>query len=323
MSYVLGIDGGGTKTICVLMDREGCVVGRGIGGASNYQNSGLEIAFDSIRSAIGRAVESRHRPEIAALCLGLAGADRPADFRAFSLLVERLRSEGNLPVRWSLHSENVTICNDSTIALVGGTGKKTGTVAIAGTGSIVFGRNRQGVTKRAGGWGHILGDGGSAYSIAVKGMGAALKSADGILGETILAQRLLEHLGLENLEDSIGVVYGGGWGVKEIAAIAPIIDLAAAEGDEVARGIMAEAVGELVETTQAVMEVLFQRDEAFEIVTVGSVWQGRSGIREKFAESVAAIFPRAKVIWPRHEPAWGAGILALDGLSRKYWNEHN
>jgi N-acetylglucosamine kinase len=110
---------------------------------------------------------------------GLAGVDRPADIQIGQSFVEQLRLSDSGPIRWALQPSNVVICNDALIALVGGLGQARGIVAIAGTGSIIFGRNSQGCTKRVGGWGNILGDEGSAYSIAVQGMQAALRAYDG------------------------------------------------------------------------------------------------------------------------------------------------
>jgi N-acetylglucosamine kinase len=190
-----------------------------------------------------------------------------------------------------------------------------GIVAIAGTGSIIFGRNSQGCTKRVGGWGHILGDEGSAYYMAVSGMRAALRAYDGRSKPTCLQEHLREHLGLSSLENLIEVIYRRGWSVKEIAALAPIVDRAAASGDEVAISIVEDAVKELVRATQVVIDAIFTASEEFEVVTAGSVWLGQSSIRDRFEASIIMRSPFVKVIVPRHEPAYGAGLLALDALS--------
>ncbi len=166
MSLVLGLDGGGTKTVCVLMDSTGKVLGRGEAGASNYQVVGKQAAVLSIQSAIIQAVASIERVKVEAICLGLAGVDRPGDIQVAQSFVEQLKSSTCVPITWTLPPSNIVICNDALIALVGGVGHSVGIVAIAGTGSIVFGRNQKGATKRVGGWGHILGDEGSAYYIA-------------------------------------------------------------------------------------------------------------------------------------------------------------
>jgi len=147
MSWVLGLDGGGTKTVCLLMDDTGKMLGRGEAGASNYQSVGKKAAILSIQSALAQAIASTAAVKVEAICLGLAGVARPADIQVANSFVEQLKLSDSLPVTWALQPSNIVICNDALIALVGGVGHDVGIVAIAGTGSIIFGRNHQGCTK--------------------------------------------------------------------------------------------------------------------------------------------------------------------------------
>ncbi len=313
MSYVLGIDGGGSKTVCVLMDDSRQVLGRGEAGPSNYQSIGIEATLQSIQSAIYKAVEAAtitNTVNIEAICLGLAGVGRATDIEVVKGLVKELQNN-KLPINWALQPANIIICNDALIALVGGIGQSVGIVVAAGTGSIVFGQNHQGDTKRVGGWGYILGDEGSAYKIAIAGMKAALKSYDGREMSTSLLEDFKQHLDLESIEDLIEVVYRREWGVKQIAALAPIVDFAAASGDVVANSIIDDAVKDLVKATSTVIDAIFSADSVLEVVTTGSVWRGRCKIHERFVTSLVKKFPEVKVIFPRYEPAYGAGLLAL------------
>ncbi|QSJ17798.1 N-acetylglucosamine kinase [Nostoc sp. UHCC 0702] len=319
MNYVLGIDGGGSKTVCILMDDQHQVLGRGIAGSSNYQSIGIEATLQSIQSAIHIAVDNAQnltKPvNINAICLGLAGIGRTEDIAVVKLLFNQLQSSKSLPINWMLAESNIVISHDALIALVGGIGHPVGIVVAAGTGSIVFGRNHQGETKRVGGWGYILGDEGSAYKIAIAGMQAALKSYDAREISTTLIESFKQHLSLASIEDLIEVIYRQNLGVKEIAGLAPIVDLAAADGDEVANKIIDDAVKELVKATSTVIDAIFSSDSVVEVVTTGSVWQGRSKIHERFAVSLVKKFPRIKVILPKYEPAYGAGLLALQRLT--------
>jgi N-acetylglucosamine kinase-like BadF-type ATPase len=318
MSYVLGIDGGGSKTVCILMNGYGRVLGRGEAGASNYQTIGIEAAFKSIKCVVNAAVieglKLTDNIKIEAICFGLAGVGRSQDNEVVKNIFEELKISQFLPIHWAVSPSNIVICNDALIALVGGIGNDVGIVVAAGTGSIVFGRNSQGVTKRVGGWGYILGDEGSAYKIAVAGMQAALKSYDGREMSTRIIEDLQQHLGLASIEDLIEVIYRRGWGVKEIAALAPIVDNAAAQGDEVANKIINEAVEELVLATSTVVDAIFSLSEFIEVVTTGSVWQSKCKMRERFTASIVTKFPAVKVILPRYEPAYGACLLALKKL---------
>ncbi|MDZ8236787.1 MAG: N-acetylglucosamine kinase [Nostoc sp. ChiQUE01a] len=319
MPYVLGIDGGGSKTVCVLVDDSGQVLGRAEAGESNYQSIGIEATFKSIESAIHTATNEARQIintiTIEAICLGLAGVGRASDIEVVKNLVQELQNSKILPITWSLQPENIVICNDALIALVGGIGHDVGIVVAVGTGSIVFGRNHQGKTKRVGGWGYILGDEGSAYKIAVAGMNAALKSYDGREIATSLVDAFKQHLNLESIEDLIEVIYRRQWGVKQIAALAPIVDLAAASGDEVANNIIDDAVKELVKATSTVIDAIFSPDSILEVVTTGSVWRARCKIHERFSASIVNKFPLIKVIYPRFETAYGAGLLALQSLA--------
>ncbi|MEG4496805.1 BadF/BadG/BcrA/BcrD ATPase family protein [Microcoleus sp. F10-C6] len=320
MSYVFGIDGGGTKTICLLMDENHLVLGRGEAGPSNYQTLGIETTKKSIQLAIERAVlsakiETTSNLNIEAIGLGLAGVGRQKDIEILQFLVQNLQLTNTLPVTRSFLPRNIVICSDCAIALVGGTGYPVGITVISGTGSIVFGQNSQGKTKRVGGWGYLLGDEGSGYDIAIQGLQAALKFYDGRGNFTALAENFQNHLGLNHLEELVEVVYRRGWGVKEIAALAPIVDRVAAEGDRVADGIINSAVAELTFSTKIAISALFNPREEFEIVLVGGVWDSEANFRGRFEAAISAIAPKAKVISPRYEPAFGAGLLALNALN--------
>ncbi len=307
MNYVLGIDGGGTKTVCILMDNTHQVIGRSEAGPSNYQSIGIESSLKVIETAIEEVVKNTGNLPIAAVCLGLAGVGRVTDIELFKGLIQEL------PIIRQLQPLTIMIGNDAEIALFAGIGDDVGIVVAVGTGSVVFGRNHQGITKRVGGWGYILGDEGSAYHIALSGMQAALKSYDGREIATSLIDGFKQHLNLTSIEDLVPVIYQQGWKVKEIAALAPVVDLAAATGDPIANKIIDNTVQEFVTSTSTVMQSIFNSESIVEVVTTGSVWRGQSKIHQKFTESITENFPLIKVIYPRYEPAFGACLLAWRG----------
>jgi N-acetylglucosamine kinase-like BadF-type ATPase len=320
MSYVLGIDGGGTKTVCVLMNENQQVLGRGEAGPSNYQTLGIDRTKQSIQQAIDRSIlsaniDDRSNFKIEAICLGLAGVGRAKDIEIMQNLVKDLQFPKILsdrsPQFQNRQTSNIIICSDSTIALVGGIGYPIGIAVIAGTGSIVCGQNSQGKTKRVGGWGYLLGDEGSGCNIALRGLQAALKFHDGRGEFTTLAAKFQKHLCLNSLEELVEIVYRSDWGVKEIAALAPIVDRAAAEGDRIADAIINSAVAELTLAAKTAISALFDRTAEFKIVIIGGVWSGEANCRDRFASAIATFAPNAKVILPKNEPAFGAGLLAL------------
>ena len=312
MVYGLGIDGGGSKTVCLLIDDRYQVLGRGEAGPSNYQSIGLLAATMAIKNAISQAV-SYHQPGICigSLGLGLAGVGRPEDVEIVRELVQQIQSNEQLQINWNIAPENFFIGGDSLIALVGGLGHDVGIVAMAGTGSQVFGRNHHGKIKRVGGWGYILGDEGGGYDIAVRGLRAVMRSFDGRLPPTRLTQELLNELGLKSPERLIEAVYRRGLGVRDMAALSTIIDRVAAEGDPVAETIITDVAQELVLATQVAIADLFNPGDFCEIVTVGGIWRGWSNLRSEFITGINAIAPQAEIVWPRHEPALGAALLAM------------
>jgi N-acetylglucosamine kinase len=123
MNSVLGIDGGGSKTVCILMQDTGEVLGRGEAGSSNYQTIGIKATLQSIESAIyaatNEALNFINYINIKAICLGLAGVGRATDIEIIKALVEDLQNSKLLRITWASAS-NIVICNDALIALVGG-----------------------------------------------------------------------------------------------------------------------------------------------------------------------------------------------------------
>jgi N-acetylglucosamine kinase-like BadF-type ATPase len=318
MTYILGIDGGGSKTVCIFMNHQHQIIGRGTAGPSNYQSIGREAALKSIQSAINLAVKDAKKftntLKITAICLGLAGVGRTADIEIVKEIVQELQNIQKSPITWDLSPSNITICNDALIALIGGIGHDVGIVVAAGTGSIVFGKNHQGHTKRVGGWGYILGDEGSAYKIALTGMQATLKSYDGREIHSRLIEDFKQHLNLASIEELIEIIYRQKWDVKKIASLAPIVDNAAASGDELANKIIDNSVQDLVIGTSTVIKSIFHPDSTLEIVTTGSVWQTQCQMHQRFTNSLHKSFPLVKVIMPRNEPAYGAALLAWQKL---------
>src|SRR6185436_17233044 len=128
-------------------------------------------------------------------------------------------------------AEQIGIDHDCRIALAGGLSGRPGIVLIAGTGSSCFGMNAAGEAWRSGGWGHLLADEGSGYWLGVKGLEAAVRAYDGRGAPTALLDQLQRHLGLPDMNDIMHRLYVTGMSRAELAALAPIVIAAAADGD--------------------------------------------------------------------------------------------
>lgn len=297
--YALGVDGGGTKTVAIVIDSAGRELGRGRAGPSNHHTVGEPPAAANLELAIGEALAQAGIPRVGAACLGIAGSGRPEDAR----IMERL-------ARPALGDTALSIVNDALIALVAGTGgRRYGVVVIAGTGSIAYGVDASGREWRAGGWGYILGDEGSAYAIARWGLIAALRARDGRGPATTLVERFTARLGLAELEDVPFLIHD--LDVPEMAMLAPLVVAVADEGDTVAHRILAGAGEELALAAQAVIAGLDWAGQPFPVILSGGVFQPGGVVVQMVRERLVASTPQAQVILREREPAWGAALLAL------------
>ena len=172
MNLYLGIDGGGTRTRAVLVDAHGGIHGEGEAGPANYHNVGLEGAAAALRRAAENAWQAAGRPfDAAAACFaGLAGIKAGIDFSRLSDVAATVGLA--LPGR-------ITVANDLHNALAGGLAGRPGVALIAGTGTNCLARDASGATFMCGGWGWLLDDRGGGIGLALAGLRAATRAADG------------------------------------------------------------------------------------------------------------------------------------------------
>lgn len=302
----LGIDGGGTSTVALLAnsaassDGSWTILGRGKSGPSNRQAVGTERALASLDEAIRAAFASASLPRVRVVsaCLGLAGADRPDDQAMIREWAERVRL-----------ADRVEITNDAAILLAAGTPAGCGLVLIAGTGSIAFGRGSDGRRERAGGWGHLLGDEGSAYAIAMSALGAVARAADGRGPATRLTERFLAHFGLRQPQELIPVVYRSGRRREDFAALAPLV-VEMAETDAVAAQIVEAEAQELALAGQAVTDRLGWSGP-IPVALSGGLLLGSEDYRRRVLAALRSLDVRPEPVQLVEEPAQGAVRLAL------------
>ena len=165
---------------------------------------------------------SREHP-ISAVCLGIAGVDRPHDEGVIRGILRRLG-----------HRETARVVNDAAIALVAGAPGRVGVVVLAGTGSISYGADRNGRTARAGGYGFLLADEGSGYWLGHQSLRATVRAADGRGPDTRLQELVFEALGVASVSELIPRVYEKGLPKHRIAALASLVQAAHDQGDAVA-----------------------------------------------------------------------------------------
>lgn len=300
MEYVLGIDGGGTKTLAMAVDLHGNVLGNGESSASNYQTVGIDRAVNALRGASEQASAGLTPSLCKVVYMGLAGAGRENDQLLLTQAIAGL-----------IDAEKIEITHDAMIALAGATKCQPGVAVIAGTGAIAFGINRYGEQARAGGWGNILGDEGSAYYIGRRALAASCKAYDGRGKMTGLLEALTEHLKLVDFTEIVRRVYAEGMSPKDIAVIATIVSKLAEDKDEVAVEILWDAGTELALSANTVIKKLRMECESHLVARCGSVFNAGDPLIKTFDRLVKEVAPQAEIIRPKFNPVEGAVLLAL------------
>ena len=247
MELILGIDGGGSKTVALLADKRRTILGRGMSGSCAFQALPEDNVRGALRQAVTGAFANAGIPfqTVDVMGLGLSGVDRPGDHEK----VQRFLKEENL-------ARTHVVVNDSELLLWCGALQGWGVGVISGTGSIVFGRDRNGKTARSGGWGYRFGDEGSGFAIGTAALRAVARAADGRGPQTLLTSLVLEHWKLEKPSDLIPYIYQGNLPYPSIARLAPLVQSAAGQGDPVAFEILDEAARELSAAVCAVCRQL-------------------------------------------------------------------
>jgi len=297
--HVIGIDAGGTKTVCQLADSGGRILAEARGGGANLQAMGeLEVEkvlYQVMQEALG------DRPiSPAAICLGIAGVDRPGDETAVRGIMRRIGFQAR-----------VLVVNDALVALEAGAPGQPGVVIIAGTGSIAYGRNANGEAARAGGWGYVLGDEGSGYWIGRAALRAVLREADQRGPETALTPLLLQHFGIEAAQGLLHEVYSGSLRPAAIGALARSVESAFRDGDPAAIGILRGAANELEASGLSVARRLGLLGEAFTFVLSGGIFRAVPWLREELERRLPVAAPGSRTELLTREPAAGAVALAL------------
>lgn len=273
MGFRLGIDGGGTKTECALADETGVVLARASAGPSNLLRVGEGAARTALREAIGQVFHTAGvKPTgLDTVCAGLAGAGQ-----------DEVRERGKRLLVELVAAREIFVVSDVAIALEAAVGGGPGVVLVAGTGSIAFGRDREGREARAGGWGPAVSDEGSATDIGCRAVRAVLEARDGRSPATSLTPRLLDALGVSQVEDLPVALANEPF--ECLAALFPLVAEAADAGDRVAVEILEQAAEALADLSGTVIRQLGLGPTRFRLAYTGGVFRGSTS----FAEAVCA-----------------------------------
>jgi N-acetylglucosamine kinase-like BadF-type ATPase len=306
MRYVLGLDGGGTKTDCVLMDETGAVLARSRSGPSNPTRIGVDAAVAALIEAAEKVLiaSGRSASEIAAIDGAVAGVGVAKAIPEFM---------GKLQPKFP---NAIILINTDLAVSLAATGEKPSIVVLAGTGSAVYGRDASGNTARDGGFGPVLGDPGSAYDIGRKALvresQRSLNGEESHLRNEILA---FFKCGWVDLQDKIRASPD-----DVLPRIFPIVAKAANEGDESARELLRSAAEDLGGFVERVVERLHLRNESFFLAKTGGVFNRSACLDDYFDELVREVAPRARIsVLPRPVAEFAAqcAVDCLDSPVRK------
>jgi glucosamine kinase len=306
--FVMGIDGGATKTLAAVLDLDSHALHLAHGGPSNEDAVGAKAAVHALLGVAEEAIERAGitQDRLAAAVLAVAGTD--TDAIAQQVLAAR--------------TDDWIVVNDVVGAWAAATGAQPGIAAISGTGSNVFGVGPDGRAWRSGGWGHLLGDEGSGYWLGVQSIRAALRDRDGSGPETALSEATIEFFAAPSVEAVAARVYSKPLTKGEIAAFATETAKIAERGDAVARELYERGAKELGGQIVAVIRqtglTIGPNGAArpFPVGLIGSAFKAGAVFVEPLVSRVRGYAPDARVSIVEMAPVGGSLLLAARACGR-------
>ena len=302
VAYYLGIDGGGSKTTCVVSDGIS-VLGTGLSGPSNITRVGETRARASLHNAIGQAcaVAKIDPRQVQRACVGAAGA-------GYEQIASALRK-----IIAEVIVGEIEVVGDMQIALQAALGTGAGVIVIAGTGSIAYGRDARGRAARAGGWGFAISDEGSAHWIGRAAVAAVLRMADDAAEDRNVPQMSPLFRELQSIwtVDSLEQLARTANSSPDFATLLPGVLAATDAGDDLARQVLQQAGRELAQLAGIVVRRLFVEEDALiPLAMVGGVFRYSLIVREVFCNTMSSLDPRLEVNRQVVEPVAGALMMA-------------
>jgi N-acetylglucosamine kinase-like BadF-type ATPase len=288
MKYVIGVDGGGTKTESIAYDSDGKVLMTSIKGFANLLNN-KEIALDNIVSSIKEIIDKLGINELDGVYLGIAGSEVGENVK---LISDKIKKE--------LKIDSV-VMNDAEIALKAMLKGKDGILVIAGTGSVAFGINNNQIA-RCGGWGNLLGDEGSGYKIAIDAIRRMIFEEEHSLQRSELTKRIMNKLKINSVDEITGFVYSST--KDDIASLALIVAGLSEAGDEIANEILINEGIELAKTVENLYRKL--KFKSCSIALVGSVIKKAKLLRTAFEEYLSENIQIEDIVDEEISPTIGA-----------------
>jgi len=301
MSFLIGIDGGGTKTHAILTNLRGEKLFECFAGPSNFLLLGTQKTAETILELIDTCKNYLNisYSEISAVLLGTTGAGRRTDAEVLEKDFHSYLQTKNIPLK------TFRVESDARIALEGAFSGNPGSILVAGTGSIMFGKDKSGTIHRVGGFGRFIGDEGSGYAIGKKALASIAKSFDGRSEKTLLADLVADKLGITSSEKLITEVYKNNF---DIASVTPFVLQAAEKGDETSLTIIESETDELLWHIKAMQAKI--NEEVLPVAFIGGILSGANIYSELFTKKIKTHILNCVVTAPEYPPEYGAIIMA-------------
>jgi len=306
MQFVLGVDGGASKTHALLVDQAGNALGFGEAGCGNHQIHGLEAAIVEIRKAAQEALSglTPDKLPVDGACYCLAGADLEEDYAMLQPDMEALNLAGRVVVK-----------NDTMAVMRSGLTRSWGVGVICGTGFNAGGRSKDGREIILPALGAISGDWGGGSTLSTEMIRLVMRAWDGRGKPTALTGLVLEALGLLSVEALLRALYHDEIPHQKLLDLVPLLFEAAEIGDEPSRELLIRLGVEVGLTAKTFIHRCNLEDGDVEVVLGGGIFRGKGPLLlDTITREIHAVYPQARIIRPRFEPVVGAALLGLEAL---------
>lgn len=312
MPIILGIDGGGTKTVAVLSNERGEILAKVIGGSSNptaISKQQFESELFNILSKL-KSQNEKDFEKVECCFAGLSGVKELSFEKNAKSVIQQFYDE----------AVSIIIENDACIALFSGTLGMPGIVQIAGTGAITYCLDSHSNSFRSGGWGYLFDDEGSGYDLGREALKAVVKSYDFRGEETVLSEKILKHFQINDLTQIVDCIYNEQNPRALIAPLSRYVVQAAMEGDNIANHLLVQAAGQYIQAIEAcATQARWNESEEIPTVLVGGVFSNFNLFYDVLLTQPMKY--RLQFLQPQIEPVGGAIIGGLKHLNEEVTTE--
>lgn len=308
MHYLLGIDGGATKTQSKLVTETGKHITGTVTAELNYSNlspfqleKNFGLALDAIQAASGQEFLS-----IKKAVVGISGADNQKELKdCEKIFTKAIKSRNKITIL------KLKVVNDAEIALKSGSSKSNTLIIIAGTGSNCFGQNSTNKTAKAGGMDYLLSDQGSSYAVGLKMLKSAIKSYDGRIPKSLLEDKIREFYKIRSIADLKDQVYHPPLTKAQVAQLAVWCKEALLAGDSEAKSIFDSEIKEILLMVATVLKKLGLQTKSTDLVLAGGLLIKNQYVQDEFVREIHNRYPKINIIIPNSPPVDGAIKMAL------------